>query len=316
MPTNQLATFREPWDSEATANWPVTEPLALMSNLAYLPPHSVNGAFALLGFIKTQSFAWGSMVAYMVSGEDVVAVAFRGTDNIPDWFVNLNILSKETPHGSIHEGFAETYDQIAKNLADAVKNSGAKHVWITGHSLGGALALVCSYDFLEVKHLPVTGLITFGQPMVAKANLARYLEQKLLGKYAHLVNGADIVTRVPPSYAHCGSLVWFSDGKVYRSRQKRPNFGTRSLMEHDLPESDELRPLTEAEFEMQQRLVKVHRDRMMVQLDSTMQVDGALNVLGNLPFLDDHKMDHYVNKVRKYILNKHAGTPASFGNGP
>src|SRR5207302_2009697 len=105
----------------------------------------------------------------------------------------------------------------------------AKHLWITGHSLGGALAVVCAQDLIENEKLELDGIITFGQPMVAKRPLALHLGSTLRGRYAHYVNGNDLVARVPPNFFHFGSLVWFTESGVRRSKVKIKAFSVAGI---------------------------------------------------------------------------------------
>ena len=65
--------------------------------------------------------------------------------------------------------------------------------------------------------------------MVARKQLADHLNTLLLGRYAHFVNEADIVPRVPPTFTHCGSLVWFTGGIIKRSKPKHLFGATATL---------------------------------------------------------------------------------------
>ena len=86
-----------------------------------------------------------SMIGYVMSAGDVTVVAFRGTNagEISDWLANLDSLSTDTPQGSLHRGFYYAYMSLKPQIVKLLQKSKPKHLWITGHSLGGALALVC-----------------------------------------------------------------------------------------------------------------------------------------------------------------------------
>lgn len=132
--------------------------------------------------------------------------------------------------------------------------------------------------------------MTFGQPMVASEKLADHLDRVLLGKFAHFVNGSDLVARVPPFLKHCGSLVWFTQDRVKRSRPKRVVFGDGK--QPPVVEDDVLPPLSEQEFEKAKASVKKSREPKKLP-------DGPPIVEGNSPFLKDHSMDLYLEKIRK-----------------
>ena len=71
-------------------------------------------------------------------------------------------------------------------------------VWLTGHILGGALAVLLAATLLE-SGLPVHGLYTFGAPRVGDKKFARALNTSLQGVAANwrVVNVDDLVPHVP-----------------------------------------------------------------------------------------------------------------------
>ncbi len=108
-----------------------------------------------------------------------------------------------------------------------------KHVWITGHSLGAALAtLQTSYMLKAIdakaqygndsginKNWLLRGLYTFGSPRVGNAQY-RSEFQKASDHYKLKVvrfrNRADVVTRVPKiHFNHVGSLAYFDPNKDF-----------------------------------------------------------------------------------------------------
>ncbi|MCO5577525.1 hypothetical protein L7F22_031356 [Adiantum nelumboides] len=96
------------------------------------------------------------------------------------------------------------YDAICSKVRVLLReNLGAK-LYITGHSLGGALAtLFSALLFIEENEAcsRLGGVFTFGQPRVGDAKFASYMEKKLCGKspkvYFRVVYRTDIVPRLP-----------------------------------------------------------------------------------------------------------------------
>ena len=198
-PDDPLVSLATAWDSEAYANWPVSELMGVMSDISYLPPVDAEPKFLELGFTDVKTILHGSMAGYVVSNDDATVIVFRGTDDNLDWVANLKTTSVKTKNGSLHYGFHQAFQPLKPQIEKLLSASKPKHLWITGHSLGGALAIVCAQDLIEGKEYEIDGVITFGQPMVVKAQLGKHLDAILIGRYAHYVNGNDL--------ASCSNLV-------------------------------------------------------------------------------------------------------------
>ena len=295
--------LRSVWDSANTPDWPVVEFLAVMCENAYLAPEEAKKAFLALGAEQVHPVAAESMVAYVVGAADVAVVVFRGTDDLADWLVNLDCRTAETPHGTIHKGFYEAYhatpnlpQSLRSQILAHLKERQPKHLWITGHSLGGALALVCAYDLVEKEKMRINGILTFGQPMVVHPQLGNYLDQLLAGRYTYFVNGKDIVPRVPPTYVHCGARISFQDGQIERFLPER--LASRVAPLKDLSEEDTLTPLTEEEFE-----------QLKASLRKEKRISKGMSVRGNIPWLRDHPMKRYLDKIRGFLEKKETNSP-------
>jgi triacylglycerol lipase len=119
----------------------------------------------------------------------------------------------------VHTGFLEDFEAIAGKVVSVVRamiaTSGqATPVYITGHSLGGALAILCALEFARQK-IPVAGVYTFGQPRVGNNVFAGIYNEALHDRTFRIVNQNDIVPRLPwvwRKYWHCGQLVFLPVG--------------------------------------------------------------------------------------------------------
>jgi len=287
-----LESLRTTWDSEAYADWPVAELLASMSEASYLPPVDVDPAFRKLGFKQVMPVVDSSMIGYVASADDVTVIVIRGTDNDVDWIVNLAVGSVQTQKGPIHKGFYNAYQPLKPQILKLVKAAKPKHLWITGHSLGGALAVICAYDLTENESIELDGIITFGQPMVAKPQLASHLDNVLLGRFAHYVNRNDIVARVPPNFTHFGSLVWFTESGVKRSKPKRMVYGATGTDEHPKSSDEEIKPLSDREFEQLKAQLRSEN------VKAKRSPDGTPIYEGNSTWVQDHGMELYLERIR------------------
>ncbi|MFE4107661.1 lipase family protein [Almyronema epifaneia] len=101
-------------------------------------------------------------------------------------------------------GISEAINDLAADLP----------LYLTGHSLGGALATLAAYKALVYRQ--VTGLYTFGSPRVVQQPLAEAINADLAGRLHRVVNHNDVVPRLPPrlppilDFHHVEQLVYFT----------------------------------------------------------------------------------------------------------
>jgi triacylglycerol lipase len=106
----------------------------------------------------------------------------------------------------VHPGFARALQSIWKPLQDRLTQHG-KPIWLTGHSLGGAIATLLAYTLPD----RVEALYTFGSPCVGASEFAESYNSKNLNaktfRYRHgndaVANALDLYT---PQYRHVGPL--------------------------------------------------------------------------------------------------------------
>jgi hypothetical protein len=124
---------------------------------------------------------------------DVSFLAFRGTSKLADWKTNLNALATagSFQRFRVHEGFWRAWKASEEPLINALKEHNKivgqrQRILITGHSLGGAVALIAGRRLAE-SGMPVTAVFTFGQPRVFATNLSAFwlaLPRERYGKIA------------------------------------------------------------------------------------------------------------------------------------
>ena len=148
------------------------------------------------------------------SGDELI-VAFRGTlpysaDDqdtskemtfIQDWLNDANARPKADPDlGTVHGGFEQAFQAVWPGLMQQIKTwqaegklSAAPKVYVTGHSKGGALAMLAAVK-LKAAKLPVTEVTTFGAPRVGGADFAKRYAGIDAIRYE---NDQDLVPHVP-----------------------------------------------------------------------------------------------------------------------
>ncbi len=160
------------------------------------------GGFKLSGDVlhKSSTDTQG-FVAYRRDdkGTGMAVVCFRGTKQIKDWMTNLDI--KPVPIkdpgtgaiiGNMHKGFHDAYMSVHDDISERLKGYEDLPLYITGHSLGGALAVVATWYQSSER---LAACYTFGAPRVGDQNLIDRFKTPIY----RIVNGPDPVTLVPPS---------------------------------------------------------------------------------------------------------------------
>ena len=149
----------------------------------------------------------------IVGDEEKIIIAFRGTENLDDWKTNINLAKAAWKVGMVHSGFSRSINSVWP-MATARLNSlrtNNQPIWITGHSLGGALAtLACGLLDDELPEEAIAGVYTFGQPRVGDAIFAQTVNKRVKKRFFRAVNNNDIVPRVPSvKYQHAGNQLYF-----------------------------------------------------------------------------------------------------------
>ncbi len=139
-------------------------------------------------------------------------LSFRGTepthlvDVLTDALVEQHIW-REAPDEWVHRGFYLSMDVLWPQLANDLRALEGD-LYITGHSLGGAMAVLAGRRILD--SAPTTanlqGVYTFGQPMVGNEEFAR--QSGALNLHRHVYD-PDLVPYLPPIGVCAGDYVHF-----------------------------------------------------------------------------------------------------------
>jgi len=266
----------------------ITEGFARVCDHSYESQEALRASILQLGFEDVDFIPKDDMFCCLAIKRECLVVAFRGTDSWKDVLFNVDIRRLKIDGGHVHNGFQQAYLFLKDKLLDKIRSLAPKQLWITGHSLGGAMALLCGYDLAINSNHAVTGVVTFGQPMLCKEDLADAVETALGGQYLRLVNNQDRVTRVPPGYVHCGQLIWWHGGQVL---EKFNTGWIKGLVAGGVHPSayPDLVPMDEKEF-------KDFKEEVSSPIETTV-MEGRF--LGRFfPGIDDHRMTSYLDQIR------------------
>jgi len=197
------------------------------------------------GFYTQDVWQIADTTAFIITNADTIVVSFRGTAGSSTWISNLKILAVQwPPTGSsvgstkasvlslmttcshcAHEGFAQIFEDIMneglrKKLLETIQQLPDANIFVTGHSLGGALATLLAYelatDVLTEKQLTRFSVYTFGSPRVFTTDLAMEYDRKIGEHTYRFVHNKDPIPHVPgrllnAPYEHVGTLIFCPD---------------------------------------------------------------------------------------------------------
>jgi triacylglycerol lipase len=192
--------------------------LAAASQFAYFDQAQGAEAFQNELGMDAKLITVNNTQAYVATNDNHMVVAFRGSqdptsiDGLKDWFMTnaLNLLIQ--PEGDLsteflaagvgarwHQGFVNAIGDIWPTLypeVEARSKEKDRVFWVTGHSLGGALAMLGSWLFLR-KTMAPHQIYTYGAPMVGNEVVAQAFNREYSGKVFRYVNTPDPVPMLP-----------------------------------------------------------------------------------------------------------------------
>jgi hypothetical protein len=184
-------------------------------------------AAAIAGFTGFRFFGGRTTECFTAWNKKYAVAAFRGTElrstsAAAEILTDLNAFPVDfTEGGRVHKGFLSALDEVwsgedglEAHLTRLITDNPKRPLWITGHSLGGALAALA---FARIKN--AAGLYVFGSPRTGNGEFAAFFKDKPVFR---LENAGDPIIRVPlesrsqkDSFAHIGTPVYIGkDGNV------------------------------------------------------------------------------------------------------
>jgi hypothetical protein len=206
--------------------------LCVASDLAYLPENEAAVAYRENLGLEARLISVGNTQVYIATNDDHIVAAFRGTEapttieGLKDWLLTdaANLLI--VPEGRLgtdlaaagvgarfHQGFVKAIGDIWEPFVEAIEAERKKSdrpIWLTGHSLGGALALLAAW-LLRRKFINVHQVYTFGGPMIGNSDVVQAFAREFPASIFRYVNHPDPVPKLPTlslianHYGHCGT---------------------------------------------------------------------------------------------------------------
>lgn len=170
--------------------------MAEMAEIAYLDKKPAIPKYKKLGYAGYEFIENDGAQCHVVWNDDEIVICFRGTEpsELSDVLADLNAWpDKAQVGGRVHNGFQNELEKLWENIIDVLEINKDKELYITGHSLGGAMATVAASRLKD----EVEALYTYGSPRVGTRSFVKSFSHV---SHYRFVNNNDIVPKVPPAF--------------------------------------------------------------------------------------------------------------------
>ncbi|MDH6669798.1 triacylglycerol lipase [Paenibacillus sp. LBL] len=139
---------------------------------------------------------------FILESPDEIIIAFRGTLSTTDWISDAIASQKNFKYikepSLTHRGFTNIYASTRGQIMSALNRlPHDKTLYITGHSLGGALATLCAVDIAANTDHTTPYVFTYGSPRVGDPDFAMAYTKYVRSSF-RIANLFDVVTHAPP----------------------------------------------------------------------------------------------------------------------
>lgn len=242
---------------DGARNPTVAHILALAAGYAYADADTMSMMMSRVGFAESTTRCISETVdamyinstAYVTRSRcgRVVILSYRGTPpaSLVTWLGDADVGSESmrvdgrlvAVHSGFFRNFRATRLEVMQELTAAL-HEGMQALYITGHSLGGALAALCALSLSAPGHRAIgdrlRAVYTFGQPMAIGGPLPE-AAAGIAAKIFRYVHPRDIVPLLPPSgwgtFGHVGHEYRYESARW----QLQTKAVTHSLNARELP---------------------------------------------------------------------------------
>ncbi len=167
-----LQSYQMLIDFEAGTTFTLPAPYTLRAQ--YLTPEHYPG----------ESYSTAVPIAFVATGGTAIYVTFRGTVTIPEWISDATLT--QVPYapvsggGKTETGFTAIYESVHTAIIDEVNalaaSSSYTELFITGHSLGAALATLAAPDLARATRFDAPVLYNFASPRTGDPTFAALVD--------------------------------------------------------------------------------------------------------------------------------------------
>jgi len=203
------------------SNWDRAVIAAKLSANAYKSEKAAVAACKKMGFPWAKLISRDGAEVLVAKDRNDLWFAFRGTEpsKLNDVMADLKVIKNSAiAGGKVHGGFKQEVDDVWMDILEELEHNDQlklrKDVYMTGHSLGAAMATISSTRYQPEE------LFTFGSPRVGGPRFIKNIKCK----HYRFMNNNDIVCRIPPAwlgFRHHGEMIYFNAAGI---RQSNPTY--------------------------------------------------------------------------------------------
>lgn len=171
---------------------------------------------------------------FFFENKENIVICFRGTsfsnpkeviEDLECSKVDFDLIQDYVPYvPKVHKGFLNSLKTIINTIDDYVKKQikrNNKKIYITGHSLGAAVAIYTSL-YLQLKYKEREfGVVTFGTPKTSGNDLFKTIFEEKINFSYHFINNNDPVPCYPFGYISIENLTLIEGENIKKPEKSR-----------------------------------------------------------------------------------------------
>ena len=189
-------------------------PIVGKDKIRYIPEGERFQVQGYVAQIPTEKEASSSIDHNNNANDIKCMISFRGSLNVANWYADFLTMLRPWPLNELsgadwcrgckaHYGFTEAYDELREDIHMAIAELNCTRLVLTGHSLGGAIATIASFDLRAAMGYKVDATWTYGKPRIGNTEfvnnfISAAIEQGVSPPMWRLVHYHDPVPRAPP----------------------------------------------------------------------------------------------------------------------
>ncbi|MFO1462904.1 MAG: lipase family protein [bacterium] len=174
-------------------------------NFTLPAPYTLVKTFLTAEPFEGENFGSQVPIAYIATRGSSIYLVFRGTKTIVEWLDDADVAQVRydfvSSGGLTEAGFTKVYATIESDLVATVQqlaqSGNFTTLYVTGHSLGGALAVLAAPQLAAQTTFTVPVLYTFAGPRAGNPHFVAQTYAPLVTTSWRVVNTNDLVPKLP-----------------------------------------------------------------------------------------------------------------------